>query len=51
MTAFFFLTIIGFNLRRTNVIESSALALFLAYNLWLCGLDVGSYSEASSEYA
>ncbi|KAF7793343.1 hypothetical protein EIP86_004455 [Pleurotus ostreatoroseus] len=39
LTAFIFLTCIGFVLRRTNVIESSALALFLAYNVWLCGFD------------
>ncbi|EJD04091.1 uncharacterized protein FOMMEDRAFT_140161 [Fomitiporia mediterranea MF3/22] len=51
LTAFIFLTLIGFSLRRTNVIESSALALFLAYNLWLCGFDVGSISGPSSSYA
>ncbi|KAF8528003.1 hypothetical protein BU17DRAFT_39197 [Hysterangium stoloniferum] len=34
-----FLTLIGFGLRRTNVIESAGLALFLAYNVWLCGFD------------
>ena len=39
ITAFIFLTCIGFVLRRTNVIESSGLALFLAYNVWLCGFD------------
>ncbi|KAI0815032.1 hypothetical protein BC629DRAFT_833927 [Irpex lacteus] len=39
MTAFIFLTIIGFVVRRTNIIESSCLALFLAYNVWLCGFD------------
>ncbi|KAF8328228.1 uncharacterized protein EI90DRAFT_3146238 [Cantharellus anzutake] len=36
ITALVFLTMIGFVLRRTNVIESSGLALYLAYNVWLC---------------
>ena len=39
LTAFIFLTCIGFVLRRTNVIESGGLALVLAYNFWLCGFD------------
>ncbi len=39
LTAFIFLTCIGFVMRRTNVIESAGLALFLAYNVWLCGFD------------
>jgi hypothetical protein len=39
LTALLFLTSIGFMLRRTNIIESSALALFVAYNIWLCGVD------------
>ncbi|KIK70938.1 hypothetical protein GYMLUDRAFT_33028 [Collybiopsis luxurians FD-317 M1] len=39
LTALVFLTFIGFVLRRTNIIESSSLALFLAYNVWLCGID------------
>lgn len=39
LTALVFLTLIGFVLRRTNIMESSALALFIAYNVWLCGLD------------
>ncbi|KAH8120180.1 hypothetical protein DFH11DRAFT_39886 [Phellopilus nigrolimitatus] len=51
LTAFVFLTLIGFSLRRTNVIESSALALFLAYNIWLCGFDDSSYSGHVSSYA
>ncbi|KAF8521321.1 hypothetical protein JB92DRAFT_3141257 [Gautieria morchelliformis] len=37
-----FLTLIGFGVRRTNIIESAGLALFLAYNVWLCGYD-GSF--------
>jgi hypothetical protein len=48
LTAFLFLTLIGFGLRRTNVIESSGLALFLAYNLWLCGFDQQSFSDSAS---
>jgi len=36
ITALIFLTLIGFALRRTNVIESSGMALYLAYNVWLC---------------
>jgi len=51
LTAFVFLTLIGFGLRRTNVIESSGLALFLAYNLWLCGFDRQSFSDPASSYA
>jgi len=51
LTAFIFLTLIGFGLRRTNVIESSGLALFLAYNVWLCGFDSDSFSDPSSSYA
>ncbi|KAF5390183.1 hypothetical protein D9757_002983 [Collybiopsis confluens] len=39
LTALVFLTFIGFVLRRTNIIESSSLALFVAYNVWLCGID------------
>ncbi|KIM85142.1 hypothetical protein PILCRDRAFT_96343 [Piloderma croceum F 1598] len=51
LTAFVFLTFIGFALRRTNIIESSGLALFLAYNVWLCGFDQTSFSDPSSSYA
>ncbi|KIP11374.1 hypothetical protein PHLGIDRAFT_27869 [Phlebiopsis gigantea 11061_1 CR5-6] len=39
LTAFIFLTCIGFAIKRTNVVESSGLALVLAYNFWLCGFD------------
>lgn len=39
IASLFFLTVIGFALRRTNVIESAGMALFLAYNVWLCGYD------------
>jgi len=51
LTAFVFLTFIGFGLRRTNIIESSGLALFLAYNFWLCGFDSESFTNPSSAYA
>ncbi|KAK7694728.1 hypothetical protein QCA50_001916 [Cerrena zonata] len=51
LTAFIFLTCIGFVLRRTNVIESSCLALFLAYNIWLCGVGQTSYVDPASSYA
>ncbi|TFK77145.1 hypothetical protein BDN72DRAFT_866924 [Pluteus cervinus] len=51
LTAFLFLTIIGFVLRRTNIIESSGLALFIAYNVWLCGFDQKSFSDPASSYA
>ncbi|EIM92529.1 uncharacterized protein STEHIDRAFT_164792 [Stereum hirsutum FP-91666 SS1] len=51
LTAFLFLTFIGFALRRTNVIESSGLALFIAYNVWLCGFDQHSFSDPASSYA
>jgi hypothetical protein len=48
LTSFVFLTFIGFVLRRTNIIESSGLALFIAYNIWLCGFDQDSFSNPSS---
>lgn len=51
LTAFVFLTVIGFVLRRTNVIESSSLALFIAYNVWLCGFDQNSFTDPASSYA
>ncbi|KAF8632616.1 hypothetical protein AX15_001818 [Amanita polypyramis BW_CC] len=51
ITTFLFLTFIGFWLRRTNIIESSGLALFIAYNVWLCGFDQKSFSDPASSYA
>ncbi|KAF5337310.1 hypothetical protein D9611_003168 [Ephemerocybe angulata] len=51
LTAFVFLTVIGFVLRRTNVIESSSLAVFIAYNVWLCGFDQNSFTDPASSYA
>ncbi|PFH54429.1 hypothetical protein AMATHDRAFT_134485 [Amanita thiersii Skay4041] len=51
LTTFIFLTFIGFWLRRTNIIESSSLALFLAYNVWLCGVDQKSFLDPASSYA
>lgn len=45
LTAFVFLTFIGFVLRRTNIIESSGLAVVLAYNVWLCGFDQKSFTD------
>ncbi|KAK2461951.1 hypothetical protein APHAL10511_006414 [Amanita phalloides] len=51
ITTFLFLTCIGFWLRRTNIIESSSLALFIAYNVWLCGFDQKSFSDPASSYA
>jgi hypothetical protein len=51
LTAFCFLTFIGLILRRTNIIESSSLALFIAYNLWLIGFDKSSFSDPASSYA
>ncbi|KAH0838270.1 nucleophile aminohydrolase [Lanmaoa asiatica] len=51
LTAFLFLTVIGFRLRRTNIVESSMLSLFLAYNIWLCGFDQTSFSDPGSSYA
>ncbi|THH01808.1 hypothetical protein EW026_g937 [Hermanssonia centrifuga] len=48
LTAFIFLTCIGFVMRRTNVIESAGLALFLAYNVWLCGFDQSSSWNAAA---
>lgn len=51
LTAFIFLTFIGFVVRRTNIIESSCLALFLAYNVWLCGFDQLSTWNPGAVYA
>ncbi|KAJ2928750.1 hypothetical protein H1R20_g8161, partial [Candolleomyces eurysporus] len=51
LTAFVFLTVIGFVVRRTNIIESSSLALFIAYNVWLCGFDQNSFTDPASAYA
>lgn len=51
ITAFLFLTFIGFVLRRTNIIESSGLAVFIAYNVWLCGFDQKSFTDPASSYA
>ncbi|KAL0951259.1 hypothetical protein HGRIS_007973 [Hohenbuehelia grisea] len=51
LTAFTFLTVIGFSLRRTNIIESASLLLFIAYNVWLCGFDQKSFSDPASSYA
>ncbi|KAE9408135.1 hypothetical protein BT96DRAFT_849761, partial [Gymnopus androsaceus JB14] len=53
LTALVFLTFIGFVLRRTNIIESSALSLFVAYNVWLCGgfaENPVTFLEAASSY-
>ncbi|KAM6498069.1 hypothetical protein JOM56_006017 [Amanita muscaria] len=50
LTTFLFLTFIGFWLRRTNIIESSGLALFIAYNVWLCGFDVKAFLDPASSY-
>jgi len=47
LTTLIFLTLIGFSLRRTNVVESAALTLFLAFNIWLAGIDnSGSLSDS-----
>ncbi|KAG6814069.1 hypothetical protein H0H92_003116 [Tricholoma furcatifolium] len=51
ITAFLFLTFIGFVLRRTNIIESSGLSIFIAYNVWLCGFDQKSFTDPASSYA
>ncbi|KAI6007295.1 hypothetical protein EDD15DRAFT_2153628 [Pisolithus albus] len=51
LTAFLFLTVIGFWLRRTNIVESAMLSLFLAYNVWLCGFDQTSFTDPASSYA
>ncbi|GBE78001.1 hypothetical protein BKA93DRAFT_842530 [Sparassis latifolia] len=50
LTTLIFLTLIGFVMRRTNIIESSGVALFLAYNVWLCGFDQRSTWDAASSY-
>ncbi|QRV76614.1 hypothetical protein RhiJN_04629 [Ceratobasidium sp. AG-Ba] len=57
VTSLVFLTLIGFAVRRTNVIESAGLALYVAYNIWLCSEtgDSDGYGEGwidiSSTYA
>ncbi|KAG2023532.1 hypothetical protein CC2G_001176 [Coprinopsis cinerea AmutBmut pab1-1] len=50
LTTFLFLTVIGFVMRRTNIIESSGLAVFIAYNVWLCGFDQASFTDPASSY-
>ncbi|KAL9716291.1 hypothetical protein Ac2012v2_000737 [Leucoagaricus gongylophorus] len=50
LTAFVFLTLIGFVSRRTNIIESSGLAVVLAYNVWLCGFDQKSFADPIASY-
>jgi hypothetical protein len=54
LTSLLFLTGIGFNMRRTNVVESSGVALFLAYNIWQCtddsfGADYYNWSGLGSQ--
>ncbi|KAF8741701.1 ICE2, partial [Rhizoctonia solani] len=57
VTTLVFLTLIGFAVRRTNVIETAGLALYVAYNIWLCSEtgDSDGYGEGwihiSSTYA
>ncbi|KAF9040570.1 hypothetical protein BJ165DRAFT_307929 [Panaeolus papilionaceus] len=51
LTAFLFLSIIGLVVRRTNIIETAGLALFIAYNVWLCGFDKESFTNPASSYA
>ncbi|KAF7306886.1 hypothetical protein MIND_00481000 [Mycena indigotica] len=54
LCAWLFLSCIGFSLRRTDVIESSGMALFVAYNLWMCGLgsdDAKTTFDAAFAYA
>jgi hypothetical protein len=46
LMALTFLTFIGFALRRTNVIESAAMTLYFAYNVWLCS----EASDADSQW-
>jgi hypothetical protein len=48
LTSLIFLTVIGFALRRTNIIESSGLALVIAYNLWLCGSERLAFTDPVS---
>ncbi|KIO18403.1 hypothetical protein M407DRAFT_31953 [Tulasnella calospora MUT 4182] len=54
LTALIFLTLIGFAQRRTNVIESSLLALYFAYSVWLCSdehiIDDGHGGYGSEAY-
>ncbi|KAK7064263.1 Phosphoacetylglucosamine mutase [Favolaschia claudopus] len=53
LCSFFFLTCIGFVLRRTNVVESAGILLVIAYNIWLCGLgsDEKSVFDSALSYA
>lgn len=39
LTASFFLSFIGFSLRRTNVLETSLVLLYVAYSAWLSGAE------------
>jgi hypothetical protein len=49
VTALLFLTFIGFVLRRTNIVESSGMAVVIAYNIWLCGGVATSFSSGPAE--
>lgn len=55
LTSLIFLTGIGFAMRRTNVVESSALACFVAYNVWQCTDDTRvtdyNWTNIGSQYA
>ncbi|KAH9944317.1 uncharacterized protein BXZ73DRAFT_87235 [Epithele typhae] len=51
MTTLCFLIFIGFALRRTNVIETSCMALIVAYNVWLCGVDDALVLDPTLSYS
>jgi hypothetical protein len=45
----FFLTLIGFRLRRTTVIETSLVLAYIAWSVWLVGAEGGWGPERSGD--
>lgn len=39
MSAVIFLSLIGFSLRRTNVLETSLVFVYVVYSAWLSGVE------------
>lgn len=45
LTTTFFLTIIGFSLRRTNVVETSLVMAYVTWSVWLLSVEGGTDAE------
>ncbi|RXK39638.1 hypothetical protein M231_03140 [Tremella mesenterica] len=46
LTAVFFLSVIGFALRRTNVLETSMVFVYVVYSAWLSGVESSAETRA-----